>query len=113
MEGEDEDAASTAEVFDIFYRTWPQNFFQASNVARLINQPMNGEETDAAILRAFFDSSGRRNSSDVSSMVIGKRLATLIDAPVFVGDRTMKLGRQQSDNQAVSRVTASFKVRVL
>jgi len=112
VEGDDEDATDLADVLDILYSAWPQSYFQAAGVAGLINEPMEGEETNAARLRAFFDSSGRRNSGDVSSIMVGKRLRTLVDAPVRVGERTMKLGRQQSDNQAVRRATTSFIVRV-
>ncbi len=113
VEGDDEDASDLADVLDILYSTWPQSFFQASDVARLINAPMEGEAANSGRLRAFFDNSGRRNAGDVSSIMVGKRLGTLIDAPVLVGDRTMKLMRNQPDNQTSRRATTSFKVRVL
>ena len=113
VEGDDEEASDLADVLDILYRTWPQKFFEASAVARLINAPMEGETANSGRLRTFFDNSGRRNAGDVSSIMVGKRLGTLVDAPVLVGDMTMKLVRNQPDNQAARRATTSFKIRVL
>ena len=100
-------------MLDILHSAWPQSFFQASNVAELINRPMKGEEENAVTLRAFFDSGGRRNGGDVTSIMIGKRLGTLVDAPVVVDGRTLKLIRDQPDNQTSRRATTSFKVRVV
>ncbi len=113
VEGDDEDASDLADVLEILYSTWPQSFFQASDVARLINVPMEGEAANSGRLRTFFDNSGRRNSGDVSAIMVGKRLGTLVDAPVLVEERTMKLIRNQPDNQTARRATTSFKVRVL
>lgn len=112
VEGEDEEASDLADVLNILHRAWPREFFQASDVAQLINKPVMGEEANSDQLRAFFDSNGRRNAGDVTSIVVGRRLGTLVDAPVLVGDRTMKLVRSQSDNPAARR-SAWFKVRVL
>ena len=113
VEEEDEEASDLADVLDILYLTWPQRAFQASEVARLINSPMEGEASNSGRLRTFFDAGGRRNSGDVSPIMVGKRLGTLVDAPVLVGDQTMKLVRDQPDNQATRRATTSFRVRVL
>ena len=113
VEGEDEEASDLADVLDILRGTWPDSrFFQASDVTGLINAPMKGEEKNATLLKTFFDNGGRRSAGDVTAITIGKRLGTLVDAPVLVGDRTMKLVRKQSDNPAARR-SAWFTVRVL
>jgi len=112
VEGDDEEASDLADALDILYSTWPTRAFQASEVARLINAPMEGEAANSGRLRTFFDSSGRRNSGDVSAIMVGKRLSTMVDAPVLVGDQTMKLVRNQTDNPEARR-SAWFKVRVL
>ncbi len=113
VEGDDEEASDLADVLEILCKVWPNGeFFQASDAAKLINSPMEGEEKDAARLRTFFDSGGRRNSGDVSAIMVGKRLGILVDAPVLVGDRTMKLVRKQTDNPEARR-SAWFGIRVL
>ena len=44
--------------------------------------------------------------------MVGKRLGTLVDTPVRVGDETMKLMRKERENKEARR-SALFKVRVL
>ncbi len=113
VEGDDEESSDLADVLEVLQQTWPHvKSFQASDVAKLINSPMEGEEKDAATLKTFFDSGTRRGAGDVSPIAVGKRLGTLVDAPVVVGDWTMKLVRDQGDNPAARR-SSWFKVRVL
>lgn len=113
VEGEDEESTDLADVLEILGGVWPAGkYFQASEVASLANRPMEGEEKNAETLRTFFDTSGRRKSGDITPMSVGKRLGTLVDAPVRVGDWTVKLERKAPDPKTARR-SAWFKVRVL
>ncbi len=113
VEGEDEESSDLSDVLDILSRTWlGGKFFQASEVAALVNTPMQGEEKNAETLRTFFDTSGRRKSGDITPMSVGKRLGTLVDAPVRIGDWTVKLARKAPDPKTARR-SAWFKVQVL
>ncbi len=51
-----------------------------------------------------------RRAGDFSPIAIGKRLGTITDAPVWVGDKTLKLTRSQPSNQSEQRVVTWFKV---
>lgn len=114
VEAEDEDGTVLADVLDIFSLIWPNKSFQAAQVAELVNNPQSGEDEAAGMLRGFFDASGRRAGSPVTSMVVGKRLGTVTDAPVYVGDQVMKLVRNSNRDTAGKRnAPAAFRVRVL
>ncbi len=110
IEGDDEETASLADVLDILSARWPVASFKASEVADLVNHPTFDQEPHSATLREFFDSADRRRSGDVSAIMIGRRLGTMVGAPVSVGDQTMKLCRNQPDNQATQRRTTAFYV---
>jgi len=112
VEGEDEESSDLADVLDILHTTWLQDTFRASDVAQIINSPMGDEAVNSSRLRAFFDNSGRRNAGDLSVVMIGKRLSTMVDAPVLVGDRTVKLVRHRPESAASQRTTW-FRVRAL
>ena len=97
VEEDDEEGAEISQILDILYGVWPAGMlFQAADVARLINDPNQGEHEQAAVLRAFFEPNGRRPTStaDISPRVISRRLGVVTGAPVFVGDRTMRLDRK-------------------
>jgi hypothetical protein len=113
VEGEDEESSSLAEVLEVLYSVWPTDYFQASQVAKLINEPMQDEAEQARQLREYFENSGRRSSGDVTSMVVGRRLGMVADVPMLASGRTLKLVRYQPDERAQKRLVARFKVRVL
>ncbi len=112
VEGDDEESSDLADVLDILHTTWLQDAFRASDVAQIINSPMGDEALNSGRLRSFFDNSGRRNAGDLSVVMIGKRLSTMVDAPVLVGDRTVKLVRHRPESAASQRITW-FRVRAL
>ena len=113
VEDEDEDGAEIAQILDVIHTTWPNDAFQASDVALRINSPMEGEGATASALRGFFEPSGRRSAVDVSSRVIGRRLGTLTGTPVYVGDRTMRLERKVSGDQDKHKRAQWFRIQVL
>ena len=118
----------------------PSIAFQASDVAKLINLPEKEKgkgaqlslgagaphplptaeevkdkeerEQDAIRLRAFFENGARRGSGDVSTITIGRRLNSLVDAPIRVNDKTMKLMRDQPAGLARRPITM-FRVKAL
>jgi hypothetical protein len=94
VEGEDEEAVGLAEVLDNLHALWPGTPFQASGVSDVIGQPMESEHTQAAVLRAYFETPSRRGPGTITPKSIGKRLAAMVGAPVWVGDKTMKLSKQ-------------------
>jgi hypothetical protein len=62
----------------------------ANDIAKLISSPPPGFADDAGALQAFFDPSGRRGS-EIPSRSIGKRLANLVDGPVFCDELELTL----------------------
>ena len=109
LETEDEDTLALANVLDILNRRYVAGF-TSSDVAGLINAPSEYEHDTVAELRAFFENQNRRPSGSLGAITIGKRLGNCIDAPVFVGGRTLKLVRTQPANQAEQRKVARFKI---
>jgi hypothetical protein len=114
VEGEDEDGAEISQVLEILNSAFPSGEdFQASDVAKRVNTPMQGEEAASTVLRGFFEPNGRRSSADISPRVIGRRLGAISGAPVIVGDKIMRLDRNTSPDQDTQKRAQWFKVKVL
>jgi hypothetical protein len=112
LEGDDEEAASVGDVLDALKTVWPDKYFESSDVAKLINAPLDGEQDKASRLREFFaEQSGRKAATEVSSIKIGKRLGNMVDTPIIVEGRTLKLVKSAPKNQAQQRKVTSFFVR--
>ena len=90
IQAENEDDIATAQLLDILYRRYPNVRFMANDIAKLISSPPPGFADDAGALQAFFDPSGRRGS-EIPSRSIGKRLANLVDGPVFCDELELTL----------------------
>jgi hypothetical protein len=99
-----------SDVLDTLNSNWHGGYFQASDVARLINEPMAGEDAQAAALRSFFEPAARLQTQVVTAKSIGKRLVPISDAPVWVGDRTMKLVRDKPHGVGPQKRATWFKV---
>jgi hypothetical protein len=113
VESDDEETIGLADTLEILHATWPNGYFQASHVANLINQPMEADDDKANLLRGFFDPTGRRQSGTVSCIAIGRHLGRIVDAPVRVGDRILKLARSNPDIRLQQRRTAWFQVKMI
>jgi len=106
VEAEDEDTGGVSQILEIFYRKWPGLTFQASDVALLIGSNDSAWEDDTKLLCGFFDPTGRRGK-EIPPASIGMRLKAIRDAPVFVGDKILKL---TTAGDGGVRRTAWFKV---
>ncbi len=113
VEDDDEEGAVLADVVDILNRVWSGKCFQAADVARFINEPMQDEAHDAATLSAFFEPNGRRAGGQVSPRAIGKRLVAMTGAPVSVGGSTMRLDRIAPRNQQQRKQALWFGISTL
>jgi hypothetical protein len=111
VEGEDEDTGGLSAVLDILHAVWPEKPFQASDVANLITNPMQGEEVNAANLRSYFETPSRRGPGNITPKSIGKRLAAMLGAPVWVEGKTMKLVRVSDDRRHERKFASWFHVR--
>lgn len=113
VEADDEDGSMLSDVLDTLQHTHGDRSFQAVDVARMINHPMPGDEDAAETLRGFFDAGGRRAGAAITPIIVGKRLGTVVDAPVSVGGQTMKLSRDKPSKDGGRKESTSFRVRVL
>ncbi len=113
VEDDDEESTLLADVLDILYSVWPSRSFLATDVARLINNPMEGEADSADLLRGFFEANGRRSGMTITPRSIGQRLRAMIGAPVFVEGKTMRLDRVAGGGPAEQKRAVNFRVRTL
>lgn len=112
VEGEDEEAASLGDALDVLKETWPMGYFTSAEVAKMINEPMDGEKERSVRLRAFFaEQAGRRAGSEISAIQIGKRLGKMVDTPIIVDGRTLQLVKDTPKNQAERRLTSGYHVK--
>jgi len=110
VEGDDEEGAALGDVLSILDTKWPDTRFLASDVAKFAE----GDSDDAATLRAFFEAARRSNTpAQVSTLTVGKRLASVIGAPVPAGEYTLKLVRVDADEAEKTKRATRFKVRRL
>ncbi len=113
VEQDDEEGSTLADVLDVLNQQWPARAFQASEVATFINEPMQGEDDGATVLRGFFDAGGRRGAAAITPIVVGRRLGAVAGAPVFVGDQVMRLDRSSPAKPGARKTVALFQVRVV
>ena len=112
VEGEDEEAVSLGDALDVLKETWPTSYFTSAQVAKLINEPMEGEKEKSGRLRTFFgEQAGKKAASEISTIQIGKRLGKMVDTPIIVDGRTLKLVKDAPENQADQRHAARYHVR--
>jgi len=114
VEQDDEEGSQLADVLDVLHQRWADaRTFQASEVAGFINMPMKGEEDGATVLRGFFDAGGRRSASSITPFTVGRRLAAVAGAPVFVGGQIMRLERSTPGKSGARKTGTMFRVRFL
>jgi len=113
VEAEDEDVTVLADVLDIFNRIWPNEDFQASQVAQFVSNPPEGEYDASIMLRGFFDALGKRGAAAITPIVVGRRLGAVAGAPVFVGDQVMRLDRSKPAKPGARKTVALFQVKTL
>jgi len=111
VEDDDEDSSGLANVLDALRGIWRAGYFKSSDVVRVINDSKVGEDDHAAALRGYFEPPGRRQTQAVTAKSVGKRLVAMTDAPVWVGDQTMKLIRARAGK--AQKRPESFKVEVV
>ena len=80
-----------SDVLEILNTNWPTGSFQASDITRFINDPPQNDVGTSAKLRAFFEVAGQRGGGNLLPNAVGRRLKSMLDAPVYVGDRVMAL----------------------
>jgi len=113
VEADDEDGTVLSDVLDIMHHIWPGRAFQASDVAKLVNEPLEGEADASNILRGFFEADGRRPGMTITPKTVGKRLVAVSDSPVYVGGRVMKLVRRASAQTGHRKSASFFEVRTI
>ena len=113
VESDDEEGGALGDVLSILDRKWPGYQFQAGEVASFAE----GDNDDAATLRQFFEPSTRRSTGTiptVSARSVGKRLMSVVGAPVPAGDLTLMLTRVNAGEASnAARRASRFKVRQL
>ena len=100
-------------MLDVLHHVWPDRFFLAVDVADLVNIPKDGEAAQATTLKGFFEASGRGSTATFTPKSVGRRLTSVLGAPVLVGDQTMTLVKVSSEKQSQQKRATWFQVRVL
>ncbi len=114
VEQDDEEGSLLADVLDVLRQHWPDNkLFQASDVAKLINEPMSDDGDGPSVLRGYFDATGRRTAAAITPIMVGRRLTAIVGAPVYVADQTMRLDRTNPTEAGARKTGALYRVKVL
>ena len=113
VEQNDEEGNMLADVLDVLHQQWQGRTFQASEVTSFINEPMQGEGENSALLRGFFDAGGKRGATAVTPIAVGRRLSAVSGAPVHVGDQVMRLDRSSPPKAGSRKAVTTFRVRLL
>jgi hypothetical protein len=98
-EKDEEQTSSLAVVLDLLWHRWP-NGFKASDVASYAGQA----ETSAIEFKAVLEQASGKPLLIITPTHVSWRLKSLVDAPVFVGERVLAL-RYTADK---SKIAASF-----
>ncbi len=113
VEADDEEGSILADTLAVLRQRFGAEAFQASQVASLANDPMDGEGEEAVVLRGFFDAGGRRGASNVTPIIVGRRLSAVVGAPVMVGNQVMRLDRTAPSKPGSRKTVSFFRVRVV
>jgi hypothetical protein len=108
LEDEDPEAEGVADLLELLRAEWIGTF-EATDIARLIDNPIEKQYPLRAAMMAFLDPTGKRGA-DVTTQFIGQRLKSIIGAPVYVGSQTMMLCRVNPLN--CSKRSARYQVKV-
>lgn len=92
--------------------------FKAKDVSDAINE---AKGVDPTVLRSFFLPSGKNAPTLATPKLIGHRLGAIVDSPILVEDkaegrvrhRTLKLVRDQPEDQARQRRVGEFRVKII
>jgi hypothetical protein len=113
LEGEDEEAASLGDVLDALHDVWPSGYFAASDLLKLIADPMEREEEQSRRVKEFFRQRvDRRYGEELTTMKVGRQLGAMVDTPIEHQGRTLKLIRKPL-TEGGRRGAASYHVRLV
>jgi hypothetical protein len=110
VEAEDEEASGVGQILYILSGL-PVHVagrpFQSTDIADFIKSCDEIDENDRNTLCQFFDTSGRRGT-DIPAITIGKRLKTIMDAPVQVGPLMMVMKKVEGGGTA--KASAFYRI---